>query len=226
MARGSLPSSEADFPYNDSHKPQRPLRIGWLTNALKKPDPKLQAVVEQALAVLKQHGASVADAALPEGPFEEAASVIIGVEGTSAFQTLLASGKIAELDDPLGKIAGYVNEQIPATDYLLAQRIRGVAQAKVDALFDRFDVIAAASLPITATTLETNLETDLSFPDPLGGLGNLCGLPAISVPCGFSDDKLPIGLQFVARTRNDRLVVAAAHLFQQHTDWHLRRPPL
>ncbi len=224
--RGSLPPGEAEFSYNDSHRPQRPLRFGWLTNAWKKPDPKLQGIVGRALAVIKSHGASVADAALPEGPFEEAAGVIIGVEGTSAFQSLLASGKIAELEDPLGKIAGYVNEQIPATDYLLAQRIRGIAQAKVDALFDRFDVIAAASLPITATTLETNLETDLSFPDPLGGIGNLCGLPAISVPCGFSEDKLPIGLQFAARVRNDHLVVAAAHIFQQHTDWHTRRPPL
>jgi len=223
--RGSLPGAEASFSYSAPQQ-QQPLRIGWLTNAWKKPDPKLQAVAEEAVAVLKQRGASIADAALPEGPFEEAAGVIIGVEGASAFGSLLASGKIAELDDPLGKIAGYVNEQIPAADYLLAQRIRGIAQTRVDALFDRFDVIAAASLPITATTLETNLETDLSFPDPLGGIGNLCGLPAISVPCGFSADKLPIGVQFVARARNDHLVIAAARLFQQYTDWHTRRPPL
>ena len=222
--RGSLPPTEADFSY--SMQQQQPLRIGWLTNAWKKPDAELQAVVEKAITELKRHGARVRDAALPEGPFEEAAGVIISVEGASAFQSLLTSGKIAELDDPLGKIAGYVNEQISAADYLRAQRIRGIAQQKVDAFFDEFDVLAAASLPITATTLETNLETDLSFPDPLGGIGNLCGLPAISVPCGFSADKLPIGVQFVARTRNDHLVVAAARLFQEHTDWHTRRPPL
>ena len=77
-----------------------------------------------------------------------------------------------------------------------------------------------------ATPLETNLETELSFPDPLGGIGNLCGLPAISVPCGFSETQLPVGLQFVGRARNDRAVIAAAHRLQQLTDWHTKRPPI
>lgn len=48
----------------------------------------------------------------------------------------------------------------------------------------------------------------------------------MSVPCGFSETQLPIGLQFVGRARNDRAVVTAAHLFQQHTDWHTQRLPL
>ena len=104
--------------------------------------------------------------------------------------------------------------------------VRGILQKKMDALFEGFDVLAAASLPIVATPLETNLETDLNFPDPLGGIGNLCGLPVISVPCGFSEAKLPVGLQFAGRVRNDRAVIAAAHLFQQLTDWHTRRPPV
>ena len=104
--------------------------------------------------------------------------------------------------------------------------VRGILQKKMDVLFEGFDVLAAASLPIVATPLETNLETDLNFPDPLGGIGNLCGLPVISVPCGFSQTKLPVGLQFAGRVRNDRAVVAAAHLFQQLTDWHTRRSPV
>jgi len=104
--------------------------------------------------------------------------------------------------------------------------VRGILQKKMDALFEGFDVLAAASLPIVATPLETNLETDLNFPDPLGGIGNLCGLPVISVPCGFSEANLPVGLQFAGRVRNDRAVIAAAHLFQQLTDLHTRRPPV
>jgi len=107
-----------------------------------------------------------------------------------------------------------------------ALQIRGIFQKKADALFNEFDVLVAASLPIAATTLETNLETDLTFSDPLGGIGNLCGLPAISVPCGFTSKTLPIGIQFVGRVRNDRAVVAAASLFQRNTDWHTRRPPI
>ncbi len=223
--RGSLPPAEAAFAYTGApQKPTRRLRIGALTNAWKNPDKGIATVVQDAIEVLRRAGARVAEAHLPEGPFEDAANVIVSVEAASAFAALIDSGRVAQLDDPLGKIAGYVSEQLSASDYLRALRIRGILQIKMDELFDGFDVLVAASLPIAATPLETNLETELSFPDPLGGIGNLCGLPVVSVPCGFSEAKLPVGLQFVGRARDDRTVVAAAHLFQQLTDWHTRRP--
>jgi aspartyl-tRNA(Asn)/glutamyl-tRNA(Gln) amidotransferase subunit A len=222
--RSSLPPGEASFTY-PAPVPAS-LRIGWLTNAWEKTDPEIVAAVNAAVHVLEQNGAKFQDTKLPEGPYEAAAGTIISVEGVAAFQKLLDSGKVAELTDPLGQIAAYVNEQIAASDYLRALQIRGICQKKSDAMFDEFDVIAGPSLPVAATPLETNLETDLSFADPLGGIGNLCGLPAISVPCGFTSKKLPVGIQFLARVRNDRAVVAAAKLFQQHTDWHTKRPPL
>jgi aspartyl-tRNA(Asn)/glutamyl-tRNA(Gln) amidotransferase subunit A len=96
----------------------------------------------------------------------------------------------------------------------------------MDKLFDKFEVIAAPSQPNSATTLDTNLETELPFPDPLGGIGNLCGLPAISVPCGFDNKKLPVGIQFVGRALDEDKVLAAARLFQRHSDWHRNRPPI
>ena len=222
--RSSLPPAEASFSYSAAES--SPLKIGVLTNAWDKPDTEIKAAVDAAIAVLKQHGASVSDAKLPEGPYEAAAGLIVGVEGAAAFRSLIESGKVAELVDPLGQIGGYINEQLSAGDYMRALQIRGIFQKKADALFDEFDVLAAASLPIVATTLETNLETDLTFSDPLGGIGNLCGLPAVSVPCGFTSKSLPIGIQFIGRVRNDRAVVATASLFQRNTDWHNRRPPI
>jgi aspartyl-tRNA(Asn)/glutamyl-tRNA(Gln) amidotransferase subunit A len=220
----SLPPSEAGF--RNAPRVARPLRITVLTNAWKKPDPDIQKSFVEAIQVLKHSGAHIAEATLPEGPWEEAAGTIVSVEGAAAFRSLIESGGVADLTDPLGKISGYVNEEISADDYMRALQIRTIVQQRVDALFDGCDVISAPSLPITATPLETNLETDLSFADPLGGIGNLCGLPAISVPCGFSSKNLPIGLQFAARVRKDAAVVAAAAQFQAHTDWHTRRPPI
>ncbi len=224
LDRSSLPPAEASFSFSAAES--TPLKIGVLTNAWDKPDPEIKAAVDTAIAVLKQHGASTSDAKLPEGPYEAAAGLIVGVEGAAAFRSLIESGKVAELVDPLGQIGGYINEQLSADDYMRALQIRGIFQKRADALFDEFDVLVAASLPIAATTLETNLETDLTFSDPLGGIGNLCGLPAISVPCGFTSKTLPIGIQFIGRVRNDRAVVAAASLFQRNTDWHTRRPPI
>ena len=224
LDRSSLPPAEAPFSFSAADS--SPLKIGVLTNAWDKPDAEIKAAFDSAIAVLKQHGAAISDAKLPEGPYEAAAGLIVGVEGAAAFRSLIESGKVADLVDPLGQIGGYINEQLSASDYMSALQIRGIFQKKVDALFDEFDVLAAPSLPIAATTLETNLETDLTFSDPLGGIGNLCGLPAVSVPCGFTTKTLPIGIQFIARVRNDRAVVAAASLFQRNSDWHTRRPPI
>ncbi|HLG15790.1 MAG TPA: amidase [Blastocatellia bacterium] len=205
---------------------KRPLRIGWLSNAWKKIPPDIDKVVNAAVDVLRAHGARIDEAKLPEGPWEPAAGIVISVEGAAAFSSLIESGRVAELNDPLGKVACYVNQSIPASDYVRALRIRAVLQKKMDEVFDEFDVIAAASLPVTASPLTANLETDFDFSDPLGGIGNFCGLPAISVPCGFDAKGLPVGIQFVGRAMDEEKVIAAARLFQQHTDWHRKRPPV
>ncbi|HKV39729.1 MAG TPA: amidase [Blastocatellia bacterium] len=210
----------------DASALKRTLRIGWLTNAWKEVSPAVASQTTAAIDVLKSHGAMIGEAALPEGPWEEAAGTVVAVEGATAFDSLIESGKVDGMSDPLGRLGGYVNKQIPASDYQRAMQIRAVLQRRIHELFEKFDCIAAASLPVTATPLDANLETDLSFADPLGGIGNFCGLPAISVPCGFDDKKLPVGIQFIARPMEESKVVAAATLFQQHTDWHKRRPPV
>ena len=87
---------------------------------------------------------------------------------------------MAELNDPLGKIGGYMNEEISASDFILAQRIRAILQVKMDEIFQHVDVLATASLPVTASKLDANLDEALTFADPIGGIGNICGLPAIS----------------------------------------------
>ncbi|HEX3109495.1 MAG TPA: amidase [Thermoanaerobaculia bacterium] len=220
---GSLQDNEAFFRYA---KPQHPLRIGVLTNAWKDVNAEIAKITSDAIAVLRSAGASVSDAALPEGPWEAAAGVVISVEGASAFDTLIESGRVAELTDPLGKIGGYINQTVPGSDYERALRLRTVIQRKIDDLFTKFDVLVAASLPIAATPMSTNLETDLSFADPLGGIGNFCGLPALSVPSGFTSKNLPVGIQFVGRALDDDAVVAAAELFQSKTNWHRRHPQL
>jgi aspartyl-tRNA(Asn)/glutamyl-tRNA(Gln) amidotransferase subunit A len=221
------PSSlqEAAFTYNPAAE-KKPLRIGWLTNAWKQYGPGIEDAVKAAAGILKSNGATVEDAQLPEGPWEAAAVTVIFVEGASAFESMIESGTISELIDPLGKIGGYVSQQIPAIDYLRAIRIRGILQKKIDELFDRFDVLAAASLPVSASKIDANIETSLNFSDPLGSIGNLCGLPAISVPCGFSAENLPVGILFVGRALDDHKVIDAARMFQRNTDWHKKRPPL
>jgi Asp-tRNA(Asn)/Glu-tRNA(Gln) amidotransferase A subunit family amidase len=224
--RSTLPIDKAAFTYSASlDLGARPLRIGILTNAWKKLDSSVEKVYVAAEKVLRKYS-SGARAALPEGPWEDAAAVIISAEGSAAFRELIRSGKVADLADPLGQLAGYVNEQIGGADYVRALQVREILQRKMMELFDSYDVLVSASQPIAATPLETNLETDVVYSDPLGAIGNLCGLPAISVLCGFTAKGLPVGIHFMARPENDAAVIQAARAFQQHTDWHRRRPKL
>jgi aspartyl-tRNA(Asn)/glutamyl-tRNA(Gln) amidotransferase subunit A len=217
---------KAAFTYSASLElKSRALKIGWLTNAWKKPEPGVAKAADAAEKVLKKYF-SIKKAALPEGPFEDAGNITVAVEGAASFRSLIRSGHVSELADPLGQIAGYVNEQYSGADYLQAQRVRQILQKKMEALFDSFDLLVAVTQPVAATPLELNLETGLSYADPLGGIGNLCGLPALSVPCGFTEKNLPVGLQFMARAGDDVAVIQAARTYQLHTDWHRRHPKI
>jgi aspartyl-tRNA(Asn)/glutamyl-tRNA(Gln) amidotransferase subunit A len=225
--QSTLPLDKAAFTYSPSMDlSAKPLRVGWLTNAWKQIDSHAEKAIQAAERSVRKTFSGTRTATLPDGPFEAAAGVVIGVEGAAAFRDLIRSGQVAQLADPLGQINGYVNEQIGAADYVRALQVRRILQQKMEMLFDNFDVLVAAAQPLGANALEANLETDLVFSDPLGGIGNLCGLPALSVPCGFTEQNLPLGLQFVARAGNDLAVIRGARTFQQHTDWHRKHPKI
>jgi aspartyl-tRNA(Asn)/glutamyl-tRNA(Gln) amidotransferase subunit A len=88
------------------------------------------------------------------------------------------------------------------------------------------DLIATPTTPISARPIE---EGDLQvtfnlirFTNPL----NFLGVPAISIPCGFTGEGLPIGLQLAGRWWDEATVLRAAYAYEQATDWHKRRPPL
>ncbi|MBZ5505497.1 MAG: amidase [Acidobacteriia bacterium] len=222
---GSL--SEASARYSGAAAPSGRLRVGWLVNQWKELSPDVNQAVMAARQVLeKDPSITLSNVSLPEGPWETAAGLIVSVEGATAFRDLIHSGRVAELNDPLGKIGGYMNEEISASDFILSQRIRAILQVKMDEIFNKVDVLATASLPVTAPKADANLDLELTFADPIGGIGNICGLPAISVPCGFGQHNLPVGIQFIARALDDAKVVQAARIYQRHTDWHQKRPQL
>jgi len=227
LDHSTLPVDRAAFTFSPgSELKTRALRIGWLTNAWKEYEPGVEKIIEGAHKVLSRHVPSVRHAALPVGPWEDSGNVILNCEAGSAFSSLIRSGKVNELADPLSRIGGYLNLTVSGADYNHALRVREILQAKMAELFDSYDILATATQPVTATRLTANLVTDLSFPDPLGAIGNLCGLPALSVPCGFTEKKLPVGLQFIARAGDDVAVLQAGRTFQQFTDWHKKHPNL
>jgi aspartyl-tRNA(Asn)/glutamyl-tRNA(Gln) amidotransferase subunit A len=224
-----IDSVPGDFRYPAPElEPKKPLRIGRLTNAWNKLDPGLDDCVSAALRILEQNGALVSDVAIPDGPYEQVAELTIQMEAVSSFQDLIESGRCFELEDPLGKINGYAGSEFSVTDYLQVQRVRTFLQKQIDGLFEHYDVLATAGESSAASLIE---DVDDDSEGPIGtrepdGISSLCGLPALTVPCGFSKNNLPFGVQFIGRAQNDHTVIAAARLYQSHSDWHKKRPPI
>jgi aspartyl-tRNA(Asn)/glutamyl-tRNA(Gln) amidotransferase subunit A len=232
----SIAATALQFSYSDTEPVlNRPLRIGRLTNVYDKRDPEIDKAVDAACHVLEQAGATVEECDFPDGPFEEAAELTILMEAASAFEHLVQSGKCKDLTDPVGRINGYVSEQFSVTDYLHVQRVRPMLQRLADKMFDRYSVLISPAQPTTAQPISAKdpddpspkkkgkFQLDRRAPD---GVSSLCGLPAISVPCGFSNKRLPYGMQIMGRALNDAGVLRAARLYQAHTDWHVQHPAL
>jgi aspartyl-tRNA(Asn)/glutamyl-tRNA(Gln) amidotransferase subunit A len=219
----SLPQADAQFRWPLPPDQQRKsLRIGYV--AVERMPPAIDAACRAAIEALRKAGCTVEPVTLPEGAWTAATLVILWSEAGAALRPLLRSGQVQELADPLARIGGYLYETLPAADFETAQRVRLVAQKKMSALYQRYDVLCGPARSELAFLADANLEESDDLPDPLGCLGNLCGLPAISVPCGISGG-LPIGIQFVGRALDEHAVLFAATQLQARTDWHKKRPP-
>ena len=170
--------AEAASQYPGARVLTKPLRLGWIVNQWKELSPDVNSATATARQVLEKSALlKLSSVSLPEGPWETAAGIIVAVEGAAAFRELIQSGTVSELTDPLGRIGGYMNEAISASDLMTAERIRRILQKKMADLYSEVDVLVTPSLPVTATKLDANLDEALSFSDPVGGIGNICGLP-------------------------------------------------
>ncbi len=121
----------------------------------------------------------------------------------------------------------------PAVDYIKAQRARSAYNARLDAAMERYDLLLAPSVAVGATRIDQEFievagkqETALSVISRLTRPFNLTGQPTISVPCGFTSEGMPIGMQLAGRKWSEATVLQAAHTYEQATEWGARRPTL
>lgn len=212
---------------SDGRLNARGLRVGVVRPDFGKIyDPEVEAAFEETVRTLAGLGVTTAEAKLPDLPLDETAVLIIVVEAAAAFEPLITSGKVRELVEPAAKWAGDAARTISALDYVRAMQARRLIQQALDEILGRFDVLISPTVPILAARISDKLETSFAYGDPLGSGGNLAGLPALSLPCGFSKAGLPIGFQIVGRPLEDLTVLALGRLFQENTEWHRRRPPM
>ncbi|MBF0447327.1 MAG: Asp-tRNA(Asn)/Glu-tRNA(Gln) amidotransferase subunit GatA [Magnetococcales bacterium] len=112
--------------------------------------------------------------------------------------------------------------------YRKAQKVRRLIADDFKSAFEQVDLILAPTTPETAFKLgeKTDDPVRMYLSDIFTINVNLAGLPAISIPCGFDDGNLPIGLQLIGRPLDESGILSAAHAYQQATDWHTRNPVL
>jgi aspartyl-tRNA(Asn)/glutamyl-tRNA(Gln) amidotransferase subunit A len=110
--------------------------------------------------------------------------------------------------------------------YLKAQRVRTLIRKDFDDAFKRVDVIVTPTAPTTAFKLGEKTQDPLQMylSDIYTISINLAGLPALSIPCGFDAEGMPIGMQMIGRHFDEATILRAAHCYEQATEWHKQKP--
>ena len=210
------------------------LRIIWSANLGSVPvDPEVRRITESAVRVLEELGAVV-----------ESPDFHVDMEElTQAFMThWLANTAVTyrkELDEHADLLMPYVRDSIQqgrkllASDYFLALASMGRFRGQMRELFSRYDLLVTPTLAVPAFPCGQKpdvidgqpVDSKVGF-HPFTYPFNVSGNPAASVPCGFSADGLPVGLQIVGKWGGETKVLRASAAFERARPWTDKRPPV
>ena len=195
----------------------------------------VRAATESVISELADMGAEIIEIGLPEFELtpETLFTVMMAEASTYHRQTLREKG---HLYDPATRAILQMGEMLPATHYVTGLRARELYRSAMQDLFgrERLDALISPTLP-----LPTALLTDLHQPRVDMDIGetpmisyihhsfsaNLGGQPALSAPCGFTRDGLPIGYQLMGRPFDEATLFRIAYAYEQAHDWHTRQAP-
>ncbi|MBI4011957.1 MAG: amidase [Candidatus Rokubacteria bacterium] len=196
-------------------------------------DSQVDAAVRAAIATLGELGARVAELHLPDPRLlVDVANIVARCESAALHGRLLREQPHAL--QPAVRARLEVGLHVAAYDYLQAARLRArLTRGFVGDVFAGADLLAMPTIPEPAPTLEAvkagsteEVVRRMGRFSRLTRPWNALGLPALSVPCGFSAAGLPIGLQLVGRPFDEATVLRVGHAYEQAAGWWRRRPPL
>jgi aspartyl-tRNA(Asn)/glutamyl-tRNA(Gln) amidotransferase subunit A len=215
-------------------------------------DSEVGAAVEAALEVLRGRGATLVPIALPYASYAIPAYYLVATAEASsnlARYDGVRYGYRAPTDDRAGLRALYnttrdrgfgaeVKRRIMLGTYVLsagyydafylkALRVRTLIRQDYERAFEQVDVVAMPTSPTAAFRLGERVDDPLQMylADVFTVSANLAGLPAISVPCGFTADSLPVGLQLTGRMFDEATILRVADAYERDTTWWMQSPP-
>ena len=195
-------------------------------------DSEVESIVRNAIELMGKLGAVIHEISWPMYLESKAISSTILMAEATAYHSQLMKQHSSHLD-PKVRLRLEAGFFISAVDYLQAQRARRLFYQRSCDLFKEVDLLAGPTVPIPACKIGTEEvqmgNTRLGVIPALSQYTrpfNLNGFPAITVPCGFSKEGLPIGLQLAGKPFDEMTVLRAAFAYEQATDWHQRRPTI
>jgi aspartyl-tRNA(Asn)/glutamyl-tRNA(Gln) amidotransferase subunit A len=229
----------------------RGLRVGvpsrMLANGV---DSEISQALSASLDVLRARGATIVDVELPHAKYAISVYYMVATAEASANLARYDGVRygLRSVEDDLGSMyarsrekgfgpevkrrimlgtyvlsAGYYDAY-----YLKAQQVRTLIRRDYDDAFREVDVVAMPTSPIPPFKIgeKTADPLQMYLADVFTVSANLAGLPAISVPCGFTSTNLPIGLQFTGRSFDERTLLRVADAYERDTEWWKQQPPI
>ena len=209
----------------------RGMRIGIIAEQLEDEwvEEETRTAVLQAMAVLGELGATVEQTSIPLTKHSPLLTQVPLITEPAANHREWVRERLRDYghNNRIGLLTGSI---MPAHAYNKAQKLRTMLREQVLESLERYDVLVTPTSGVPAQPiLEDRILTSKEDGLPMRYLQtrtfNLASSPAVSLPCGFSDRGLPIGLQIGGRPGADQTVLNVAHAYEQATPWHERRPP-
>jgi aspartyl-tRNA(Asn)/glutamyl-tRNA(Gln) amidotransferase subunit A len=214
-------------------KPMRKFRLGRPREHFwEKVDPKVRRAAEGAIIAMEKRGAVVKEVSLPH--LKESRDAAADISLAEALHVHEAAGYFPQ------RAADYSEEvrrrieagaKVPANRYLAGFDVQKCLLAEFSAAFQTVDVIVAPTVPVPAPPIGAeSVKIDGEEIDTRRVLvghsrpANFTGLPAISIPCGFTREGLPIGLQLIGRAFDEATLLRIALSYESKHDWGSRHP--
>ena len=214
-------------------------------------NPEVSSAVKNALKIYERLGAKTIEISLPHTEYAVAVYYIVANAEASSnlarydgvrygYRTENASGVIDMYSRTRSK--GFGNEvkrRIMLGNYALssgyydayylkASKVRNLIKNDFDASFEKVDCIICPTSPVPAFKIgeRANNPMEMYLSDVYTIPANLAGIPGISIPCGFSKEGLPIGMQILTKHFEEKKMLQIAYAFERETDFHLKKPAL
>jgi aspartyl-tRNA(Asn)/glutamyl-tRNA(Gln) amidotransferase subunit A len=205
------------------YSPVENLRVGIPRDYFfEKLNPDVAGAVEKAIAVLRPHVREVRDVVLPQFQFVENGSYNVELLHYQAPYFF----KSPELYHPWSRRMLTDLEKVTAINYVETLKRLRECKRDIRPIFEQVNLLLLPTKRDTAPTMQATIDESYVRPPSNTSAFNRFGTPAISIPCGFSRENLPIGLQIVGRPFAESQILALAQCYQTLTDWHKVRPSL